>query len=338
MKVSNIIKEIDNKIFHPVYFLMGEEPYYIDYISNYIEKNVLSDSEKEFNQTILYGKDTDLKTIISYAKRYPMMSNHQVIIVKEAQTIDRFESKISDYISYFENPQKTTILVFCYKYKKIDGRKKTAKIIDNNGVLFESKRVYDNKLPDWISGYIKQKGYNIEPVATQLLADYIGNNLSKIVNETEKLFISIDKGSKITPAIIEENIGISKDYNVFEFQNAIGEKNELKAFRMVYYFVSDPKNNPIIFIISMLYNYFSKLLIYHSLTDKSQQNAASALSVNPYFVKDYKNAAMKYPASAILRIFSILKEYDLKSKGVGNVSADEGELLKELTYKILNKK
>lgn len=341
MKFENIIKDLRNKIYHPVYFLMGEEPYYIDEISGFIEKNVLSESEKEFNQTVLYGKDTDLNTVLSQAKRYPMMANHQVVIVKEAQHMEqnseRFGEKLNDYLNYFEKPQKTTILVFCYKFKKIDARKKATKAIAKNGVLFESKKIYDNKLPDWISNYVTGRGYKIEPVATQLLADYLGNDLSKVVNETEKLFISLEKEAKITPAIIEENIGISKDYNIFEFQNALGEKNEAKAFKIAFYFKSNQKDNSIIFILAMLYNFFSKLLILHSLTDKSDRAAASALSINPFFVKDYKKAASNFSAASVIKIFSYLREYDLKSKGVGNVSTEHGELLIELTYKILHK-
>ncbi len=337
MKFENILKDLRNKIYSPVYFLMGDEPYFIDKVSSYIEENVLSESEKEFNQTVLYGKETDFKTIISHAKRYPMMANHQVIVVREAQNMDRFEDQINQHIGYFTNPQKTTILVICYKYQKIDARKKISKTLEKSGVLFESKKLYDNKIPDWISDYIKKEGYSIEPVATQLLADYLGNNLSKIVNEAQKLFVSLKKDETITPAIIEENIGISKDYNVFEFQKALGEKNKIKAFRIVFYFISNPKDNPMVFILAMLYNYFSKLLIYHSLTDKSEKNAASALSINPFFVKEYKKAAGNYPAKSVIKIFSYLREYDLKSKGIGNVSADQGELMKELTYKILNR-
>lgn len=341
MKFENIIKDLRNKIYHPVYFLMGEEPYYIDEISRFVEENVLSESEKEFNQTVLYGKDTDLNTVISHAKRFPMMANHQVVVVREAQNMeqnsDRFGEKLNDFLSYFENPQKTTILVFCYKYKKIDSRKKATKAIAKIGVLFESKKIYDSKVPDWISSYITKKGYKIEPVATQLLADYLGNDLSKIANEAEKLFISIKKEDKITPSKIEENIGISKDYNVFEFQKALGEKNNTKAFNIAFYFKSNPKENPLIFILNMLYSFFSKLIIYHSLKDKSDRNVASMIKVNPYFVKDYKKAAANYSANSITRIFSYLREYDLKSKGIGNASTEHGELLKELTYKILHR-
>ncbi len=341
MKIENVIKDLRNKIYYPVYFLMGEEPYYIDALSNYIEKNVLNESEREFNQSIFYGKDTDFNTIISTARRYPMMANHQVVIVREAQNLEqnkeRFEEKMNEYVSYFENPQKTTILVFCYKYKKIDTRRKAAKAIAKNGILYESKKIYDYRIPDWISDYVRRKGYLIEPVATQLLADYLGNNLSKIVNEINKLFIGLNKGERITTAIIEENIGISKDYNIFEFQKALGEKNEIKAFRIVFYFESNPKDHYIGFILTMLYKYFSKLLIYHSLANKQEKNVASKLSVNPFFVKEYKKAASNYNYRSIINIFSYLRQYDVKSKGIGNVRTGHGELLKELTYKIIHR-
>ncbi len=341
MKIEDITKDLRNKNYYPVYFLMGEEPFFIDVISNYIEKNVLTESEKEFNQTILYGENVDFKTLISNARRYPVMADYQVIIVREAQNMEhnsgRFAEMLDNYLDYFENPQQTTILVFCYKYKKIDARKKAAKAISKNGILFESKKIYDDKLPGWISDYVKRKGYLIDPVATRLLADYLGNDLAKIVNEVGKLFISLDKGSKINTEIIEKNIGISKEYNIFEFQNALGKKDEQKAFRIVHYFESNPKNNPFVFILAMLYNFFSKILIYHSLKDKSDKNAASELSVPVFFVKDYKRAASNYSYKSTIQIFSYLREYDLKSKGIGNISFSEGELLKELTYKILHR-
>ncbi len=332
MTYDQIIRNLKNKIYHPVYFLAGEEPYYIDQISDYIADNVLTDQEKEFNQTVIYGRETNVTSIISFAKRYPMMANYQVIIVKEAQDIQ----KIEDLASYIEKPLDSTLLVINYKYRKVDKRKTFFKTIDKKGVLFESARLYDNQIPGWISSYLKEKGYRITPKASFMLAEYLGTDLSKIVNETSKLFLNIPLNSEITEDEIERNIGISKEYNIFEFHNAIGAKNILKANQIAGYFAANPKDNSIVKTIMVLYNYFTKLMIYHQLKDKSKNSIASALSVHPFFVKDYQDAAKNYSYAKLTRIISLLREYDLKSKGVNNVSTDEGELLRELLFKILH--
>ncbi len=310
---------------------MGEEPYFIDNIAKYIEQNVLSESEKDFNFTYLYGRDTDEQTIINYAKRYPMMANHHVVMVKEAHNLNNIEN----LAPYIENPQKTTLLVLLYKYKTVDKRKKFAKVLQQNGVLFESAKIYDNKITEWISEYVKSQGYRIEPKGLQVLGDYLGTDLSKIVNEVGKLFINISKGSEITVKDIEDNIGISKDYNVFELQKALGTKNSYKAFQIVKYFEDNPKSNPNVMILAILYTFFSKLLIFHQLKDKTRNNVAAELSINPFFVQDFSNAAKKYPITKLIDIFELLKEYDLKSKGVNNLNIIDAQLLKELVYKIL---
>ena len=332
MKFNQIITDLKNKIYYTVYFLTGEEPFYIDEISNYIEKNILSEEEKEFNQTVIYGRDTDVPTIISYAKRFPMMANYHVVIVKEAQEID----KIEGLTPYIENPLKSTILVICYKYKKIDKRKTFALTVKKHGVLFESAKLYENKIPDWITNYLEQKGYTITPKASLLLSEYLGTDLSKISNEIGKLIINLPENAKITDEHIEKNIGISKDFNVFELQNALGKKDVLKANRITNYFAANPKDNPLYRTIPLLYIFFSKLLIYHQLKDKSRNNVASALSINPYFYYDYQAAARKYSFNKISKIISDLRECDTKLKGIDNVSIKEGELLKELVFKILH--
>ncbi|MFW5792948.1 MAG: DNA polymerase III subunit delta [Bacteroidota bacterium] len=332
MKFDDIIKDLKNKVYHPVYFLMGEETYSIDVIADFIEDNVLDEAEKEFNFTMLYGKDVDMQTVISHAKRYPMMANHHVVIVKEAQNMN----KIDELGSYLDNPQKSTILVILYKYKTVDKRTNFAKKLQKGGVLFESKKLYDNEIPKWITDYVKKQGYSIDPRAVQMLAEYLGADIGKIVNEVGKLFINTPKGSEITLKHIEENIGISKDYNVFELQKALGQKNSFKAFQIVKYFEDNPKSNPNAMILALLFSYFSKILIYHSLKDKSSKNVAAALSVNPFFVNDYITAAKKYPSAKVIDIISLIREYDLKSKGVGNINVSDGQLLKELIYKILN--
>ena len=345
MTFDAIIKDLKNKIYHPIYFLQGDEAYYIDVISDYIEKNVLDDNEKEFNQTILYGKDVDVATVISYAKRFPMMSNYQVIIIKEAQDIRGLIKKADkdgkdvkdDFLSYIENPLKSTLLVLCYKYSSIlDKRTKLAKMLDKTAVLFESKKLYDNKIPDWIVDYLSKRTYKIDPKASQLMADFLGVDLSKISNELDKLMLNIPASETINEKHIEKFIGISKDYNIFELTTAFARKDVMKANRIVKYFAANPKASPMVMNIAAIYNYFSKILKYHTLTDKSRNNAASEIGVNPYFMSEYELAAKNYSVAKLMNIFNYLREYDMKSKGVEDTGTDEGDLLKELVYKILH--
>lgn len=332
MNFEQILSDLKNKIYYPVYFLAGEEPYYIDTISDIIEKEVLAEEEKDFNQTIVYGRDTNPMEIISMAKRYPMMSNHQVVIVKEAQNI----LKIEELEPYFANPLESTVLVINYKYKKIDKRKSFFKNIGKKGVLFESKKIYDNKIPEWIDKHLHGLGYTITPKAGIMLAEFLGSDLSKVVNEISKLILNIPGKTEINDDLIEKNIGVSKDFNIFELQNAIGTRNILKANHIGNYFAANPKENPLVKTITILYGYFSKLLVYHQLKDKSRNNVASALSVNPFFVKDYQVAAKNYSLGKLTAIISLLREYDLKSKGVNNISTNDGELLKEFLFKVLH--
>jgi DNA polymerase III subunit delta len=329
---ESILGDLKNRIYSPVYLLYGDEPYFIDEISGYIEKNALSDLEKEFNQMVVYGKDTDVPTLISYARRFPMMSNYQVILVKEAQDID----KIEELQPYVENPVPSTILVISYKYDKIDKRKSFYKAVDKTGVVFESVRMYDNKVPDWIHEYLGKRDYRISPKACFLLTEFLGTELGKIVNEISKLTINVPPGSEITEEYIEQNIGISKDYNVFELQKALGQNDAFKAQRIVRHFAANPKENPLVKIIPILYGYFSKLLIYHTLTDKSKNNVAAALSINPFFVQDYQVAARNYSVARLVKVISVFREYDLKAKGVDNVSIPDGELMREMVYRILH--
>src|SRR5690554_632638 len=326
-KVKSIITDIKNGKTKPIYFLMGEEPYYIDGISKYIEEHVLSEEEKGFNQMVLYGRDVSVDEIISNAKRFPMMAEKQVIIVKEAQDLFR---TIENLVPYAENPQPTTILVLCYKYKTLDKRKKLAK----TRVIYESKKLYDNQVPDWIKRVLAGKGYTITPKAAQMLVEFLGNDLSKVNNELEKLQLILKPGEQITPQIIEENIGISKDFNNFELQNAIGSKDIKKAFAIIQYFSQNPKNNPLVMTIALLYSFFSKLLKYHALSNKSE--AAKVLGVHPFFVKDYQIAASNYPMKKVSAIIAAIREVDMKSKGVGAANVPQGDLLKELLVKIFN--
>ncbi len=351
---NQVMLDINRRIFKPVYFLCGEEPYYIDQISDKLEKSVLDENEREFNQTVVYGKDTDLATILSLAKQFPMMSEYQVVIVKEAQNIkelnksaggdDEDEGKSSagksnaaaQFLHYVQNPQPTTILVFCYKYKTLDKRSAIAKAIQKNAVYLEFKPLYDNQIPDWINSHIKEKKYSINPKATFLLAESLGNDLSKIVNEIEKLTINLKEGGEITAEMVQDNIGISKEYNIFEFQEALAKKDILKANRIINFFAANEKEHHPIMILGSLYGYFTKILRYHFLADKSKFAAAQALGVNPFFVDGYAKAALNYNTGKLKLIFGYLKECDLKTKGVNNGGTSNGELLKELVFKILH--
>ncbi|MGB3343796.1 MAG: DNA polymerase III subunit delta [Aequorivita sp.] len=330
-KVKTILTDIRNGKTKPVYFLMGEEPYYIDAISKYIEQNVLSEAEKGFNQMVLYGRDVSVDDIIANAKRYPMMAEKQVVIVKEAQDLSR---TMENLLSYVLNPQPTTVLVLCYKYKTLDKRKKLAKAVAEKGLLFESKKMYDDKVPDWIRRVLAGRGYTITPKASQMLVEFLGNDLGRISNELEKLQLIIKPGDQITPQLIEENIGISKDFNNFELQNAIGERDIRKAFAIVQYFSQNPKSNPMPMTIALLYGFFSKLLKYHALSNKG--DAAKALGVHPFFLKDYHTAARNYPMKKVSANIAVIREIDMKSKGVGAANLPQGDLLKELLVKIFN--
>jgi DNA polymerase-3 subunit delta len=352
-EVNQILLDLKRRIFKPVYFLCGEEAFYIDVISDYIEHHVLEEADREFNQTVVYGKDIDLVSILGQAKQFPMMSEHQVVIVKEAQNLKELnKSAGSDdegasskpvsntatqqFLAYINNPQPTTILVFCFKYKTIDKRGAIAKALQKQAVYLESPKLYDNQLPEWIGNYVKDKGYTVGPKATFLMAEFLGNDLGKIANEINKLMISLPAGSEITAELVQDNIGISKDYNVFELQDALAKKDILKANRIINHFAANEKEHPAVMVLSSLFGYFSKILKYHFLQDKSKFAAAQALGVNPYIVDGYAKAAANYSSMKLKHIFSYLKEYDLKTKGVDNSSVGNGELMKELIFKILH--
>ncbi|MCC7318542.1 MAG: DNA polymerase III subunit delta [Bacteroidales bacterium] len=329
---EQIVANIRNKVFHPIYFLTGEEAFFIDSISEMLEEHVLDESEKAFNMLVMYGRDVDVQMIASQARAYPMTGNYQLLIVREAQDVKDIE-EIGKYLS---NIPKSTILVFNYKYKKIDGRKTFAKTVDKIGVFFESKKLYADNIPDWISKYLQQKNYTLTPKAAQIMSDFLGNDLHKVRNEIEKLMISLPAGSKITDVEVESKIGISKDFNIFELQNALGQKDVLKANQIVNYFGANPKDHPLIMVVIILYGFYTKLLKYHYTSDKSRNNLASVLGVSPYFVKNYQDAARNYSVASLHKTIAILREYDLKSKGYGSTSIGDGELYVELIYKLLH--
>jgi len=331
-EIRNIVLDIKNGNIKPIYFLMGEEPYYIDKISDYIEENILDEAEKGFNQQVMYGRDASIEDIVSSAKRYPMMAERQVLIVKEAQDLSR---NIEKLVSYAENPQPTTVLVLNYKYKKLDKRKKLHKAIAKSGLIYESKKLYENQVSDWIRRVLSGKKYQIEPKAAQMLVEFLGTDLSKISNELDKLMIILPKETIINDKHIEDNIGISKDFNNFELRKAVGSKNIVKSNRIINYFTENPKNNPLVMTISLLNSFFTQLLLFHGLQDKSKNSVAKTLGVNPYFVDEYFLAARNYPMRKVAQVIAFLRDADLKSKGVGG-SQSQKDILKELLFKILH--
>ncbi|PXY40817.1 DNA polymerase III subunit delta [Flavobacterium cheongpyeongense] len=332
-EVVKIVNDIKAGNIKPIYFLMGEEPYYIDKLSEYIEQNVLSEEEKGFNQTVLYGRDVSVEDIVATAKRYPMMADRQVVIVKEAQDLSRTIDKIESYVN---NPMTTTVLVFCYKYKTLDKRKKVTKLLAQNGIVYESKKLYENQVGDWIKRVLAGKKYTIEPKANAMLVEFLGTDLSKINNELEKLKIILPQGTMITADHIEENIGFSKDYNVFELRKAIGERNQLKAYKIAENFAQNPKEYPLVMTTGLIFGFFVQLLKYHGLKDKNPKNVAAAIGVNPYFLKEYDLAIKNYPMRKVSQIVATLRDVDVKSKGVGANALPQSDLLKEMLYKIFN--
>lgn len=332
-EVTRIVNDIKQGNIKPIYFLMGEEPYYIDKLTEYIENSILSEDEKGFNQMVLYGRDVTIEDVLANAKRYPMMADRQVVIVKEAQELHRTIEKLEHYA---ENPQPTTVLVFAYKYKTLDKRKKITKLLEKQGMLFESKKMYENQVADWIKRVLSGKGYAIEPKAAAMLVEFLGNELTRISNELDKLTIIVPEGTAITPKVIEDNIGFSKDYNVFELRKALGERDQLKAYKIADYFAQNPKDNPLVMTVGLVFGFFLQLLQYHGLPDKSPGNVAKALKVNPYFVKDYDIAFRNYPMKKVSAIVAALRDIDVKSKGVGANNVSQGDLLKEMLVKIFS--
>lgn len=326
-----IVNDLRKGVLRPIYFLYGQEPYYIDKISDYIADTVLTEEEKGFNQMVLYGKDVTVDDIVGNAKRYPMMAEKQVVIVKEAQHLSR---TIENLAAYAKNPQLTTVLVICYKYKKLDKRKPLYKTVKKEGVVFESQVLRDYKIPAWIQKTGKNVGFSIPQRSAMLLAEHLGTDLGRIENELNKLKLMLPKGVEITPSHIEEHIGISKDYNNFELKKAIGERNVLRATKIITYFAQNPKDHPFVLTVTMLNMFFTQLLQYHGLRDHSPKNVATTLRINPYFVDEIQTAARNFPMKKVSRIISHLREMDLKGKGVGTSNMSQADLLKELLIKI----
>jgi len=332
MNHQKILADIKARKYSPIYFLCGEEPYYIDMIRHAIETQVLKGEEKEFNQNIYYGLDTNVPQIIAEAKKYPMMAEYNVVVIREAQLL----KNIDDLNTYFSQPISSTILVLCYKNKKLDKRKAIYKTLQKNGTYYENKKLYENQIPDWISSHLGQAGYHISVRNASMITEFLGNELSNISNELGKIILNLPQGATISGEVIEEYIGINKDYNSFELNDALGHRNVVKANRIINYFSRNDKKYPMPLVIGNLFSHFSKILKFHYVQGKPKAEQASFVGVHPFFLKDYAFAAQKYPRQKLVEIVETLHEYDLKSKGVGSASISNGELLKEMVYKILH--
>lgn len=332
MSVEKIIAEWKKKSFKPIYWLEGEEEYYIDKLTHYAEHHILSESEASFNLSIFYGKDANWAEIVNACRRYPMFAERQVVILKEAQQM----KDITKLVGYIENPLSTTLFIVCYKEKKIDARTKFAKTVKEKGVLFSTKKMYDRELPAWAQEMIKERGLTITPKGLALLVEHIGNDLSRIENEIEKLSINLGKRTNITEDDIENYIGVSKEYNIFELQAAVAAKDLSRAIKIIQYFDSNPKAAPLQLVLPSLYGFFSKVFMVFGADSNDEKTVASVIGVNPFFVKDYLQAARKYGYAGVEKGLLLLHQYNLKSIGIGSIHTDGGALLKEMTVKMLS--
>ncbi|BDD09816.1 DNA polymerase III subunit delta [Fulvitalea axinellae] len=336
---ESIIKDMRAGRYAPVYLLQGEETFFIDQVGAFVERNALPEEQRGFNQTVFYGKDSDLKKVVSAARRFPMMAERQVVVVKEAQDLLDWKQEASQklLLSYLENPVPTTILVFCHKRKNLAKNTKLYKAFDKVGVVLSTKKMYDSQLPQWIKNMVKSKGGVIDDMAAQMLADYIGTDLERLSNEVDKIFLNFkEKGVRLDEEMIRKFVGISKEYNPFELQKAIAFRDVMKANRIVNFFEANPKDHPIIPLISLLYNYFAKLLLLHHASDKSDGHLSRTLGVPPFILKEYRMAARNYDLRKVVACIRYLKEADLASKGVDAPSITQGQILRELVFKVLH--
>lgn len=333
---KQLLSDLKAQHFKPIYLLTGEENYYIDLVADYFENNIVAEECRDFDLSVVYGKDVDIRAVVSLAQQCPMLSPRKVVLVREAQDMSiKSEKEWDTLVSYLDHPTDFSSIALCYKYKSLDKRTKAFKAIDKVGVVFEKKRLYDNEVPGWIATYVYNNGFQITEKGASLIAEFLGNDLGKIVNELSKLFIGLEPGVVINESFIERNIGISKDYNVFELQKAIGRRDVVKCNRIVNYFAANPKSNPIQKILPLLYSYFIKVMIYIQEPDKTR--AASALKIPPSFVSDYAVAANNYTLGKLVSCIGYLYDVDLRSKGVRNSgTVTDGELLKELVFKIIH--
>jgi DNA polymerase-3 subunit delta len=334
---KEILDNLRARKFSPVYVLQGEEPYYIDLISNYIEEHALSESEKGFNQVVVYGKDTPVNVILTHARRFPMMAERQVVIVREAQDIPDLQKETGAklLLDYITKPVPSTILVLCHKHKTLDKRRELGKKIDQLTTSATFKKIYDNQLPAFVQEYMKAKGMKIDDQAVRVLCEYVGTDLSRLSNEMDKVLIATEKGSTISAEMVMSQVGISREYNIFELQKAIIAKDALQVAKIVNYFESNTRKNPVIPLVAFLYSFFSKLLVASAAGDKSERNLVSLLKISPFAAKDYTAALQRYNTTQLVNGIHFLKEADLKLKGVNSGSEDEGQILKELVFRIM---
>lgn len=344
---DELVKEIRDGKFSPVYFLEGEEPFFIDAVANLIESTAIPEGSKEFNQNILYGKETDIQTVLSEARRFPVFAERQLILVREAQEMRNLDKKVTVKLSgkeqeinyleqYLDRPVESTILVFCYKYKSVDKRTGLAKALQSKAVYFQSNKLYADKLPGWISSLAVLKKTRIQAQAAQLMAEHLGNDLSRISNEIDKLLISIPAGKEISTEDVMTNIGISKEFNVFELQQALSDRNVLKAHRIGAYFANNQRDNPIFMVLGSLASYFTRILIFHSMQGRSDAELAQAIGISPYFLKDYRKAAQVFPRNKAEEIIGYLRDADMKAKGSAGIAIEHDDLYKELIFRIMH--
>ncbi|MFT4033735.1 MAG: DNA polymerase III subunit delta [Siphonobacter sp.] len=334
---ESVWKDLKKNQFAPIYLLAGDEPFYIDQVTNYLEDHVIPVAGRDFNQFVLYGKDINIGTLLSHAKRFPMLSDYQLVLVKEAQNIQGLDTKDSVRFleDYCQNPVPSTVLVLSFK-NPVDERRAWVKAIDKRGIYMQSKKLYDNKLPDWIAGYCHERGVKISPNALRMLADFIGNDLKRLANELDKILLNLKVDEAIQADTIERFVGVNREFNNFELQKAIIQRDIVRANRIAQVFAQNPKDNPIQPTLTILFNFFSKLLLVHATSDKSERNLANLLGVNPYFVKDYTQALQNYTLDKTILVISYLRETDAYSKGVDTGSMDEESILKYLIFKILH--
>ncbi len=333
-----IIKDLNSGKYAPIYFLQGDESFFIDNIIDHIEEKALDETQKGFNQYILYGKEVAVTDILNVARKYPMMGERQVVIVKEAQEMRDWKKEDAQrlLIAYLENPLASTILVFGHKYKTLDRRTKISKVLEKNAEFLISKKIYDDKVPGWVSAYAKAAGANITDKAVMILAENIGNNLQRLANEINKLQINVKDGEEINEIAVQKFVGISKDYNTFELQKALSLKDEVKVFKIIEYFAANPSANPMILVIANLFSYFSKLLLIHDQGAQDPNAVARAIGVNPFFAREYIQAARNYPLGIVLRNIEIIHQADLQSKGIGYATMKDAAVLRELVYKLMH--
>jgi len=332
-----LVKDFQKREFVNLYLFYGEEPYYIDELSDYLTEHVLNDIEKEFNQVILYGRDSSAAQVVNSCKQFPMIGERQLVVLREAQDMDlKKEENLGLLLSYINHLQPSTILIICHKYKVPPAKLVKALVASKQAVTIESKRKYENEMPAWITTQVKNIGYTISDKAANMLVEYLGNNLEKINNELGKLFINIPKTRMITENEIEQYIGVSKDYNIFEFQRALAKKNVVKANQIANHFALNPGDNSLFKTIPMVFSFFSKVLLIHSLPDKSEASILSKAKLTPYNKQDYLDAYRNYNAKKVQDIIGWLRECNVRALGIENYSTDQGELLRELVFKIMH--